>query len=182
MRLQANSIQLQTWMALLAQEGATARIVRIARPENRAAFGDSADQGQNVPLNSEIAQRFLQLDFNGFGRVGRYEAALWRQVYQVIFVLDVLRRQSSREPRINDRNLKIGKMSDVSGRQCSVARQRNAGNLGVTHVHGSPTFLPRGCQRCRFGRRGAVEIQDTIFQVLPQESVKLQFESLPPPT
>ena len=81
-------------MALLAQEGATARIVRIARPENRAAFGDSADQGQNVPLNSEIAQRFLQLDFNGFGRVGRYEAALWRQVYQVIFVLDVLRRQN----------------------------------------------------------------------------------------
>ena len=83
-------------MALLAQEGATARIVRIARPENRAAFGDSADQGQNVPLNSEIAQRFLQLDFNGFGRVGRYEAALWRQVYQVIFVLDVLRRQNNR--------------------------------------------------------------------------------------
>jgi hypothetical protein len=80
--------------ATLTHEGATARIVRIARPENRTALGDSADQGQNVPLNSEIARRFLQLDFNGFERLGRYEAALWRQVYQVIFVLDVLRRQN----------------------------------------------------------------------------------------
>jgi len=49
---------------------------------------------QNDTFNSEIARRFLQLDSNGFERLGRYETALWRQVYQVIFVLDVLRRQN----------------------------------------------------------------------------------------
>jgi hypothetical protein len=54
----------------------------------------SLDKGHNDTLNSEIARRFLQLDCKGFERLGRYETALWRQVYQVIFVLDVLRRQN----------------------------------------------------------------------------------------
>jgi hypothetical protein len=35
--------------------------------------------------------------------------------------------------------------------------------IWVSRMSTGPTFLPRGCQRCRFGRRGAVEIQDTIF-------------------
>jgi len=62
--------------------------------ENHTSLHDFDDKGQNDTLNSEIARRFLQLDSNGFERLGRYETALWRQVYQVILVLDVLRRQN----------------------------------------------------------------------------------------
>ena len=62
--------------------------------ENHTSLHGCDDKGQNDTLNSEIARRFLQLDSNGFERLGRYETALWRQVYQVIFVLDVLRRQN----------------------------------------------------------------------------------------
>jgi len=61
---------------------------------NHTSLQDLDDKGQNDTFNSEIARRFLQLDSNGFERLGRYETALWRQVYQVIFVLDVLRRQN----------------------------------------------------------------------------------------
>ena len=66
----------------------------IASLENHTSLQDFDDKGQNDTLNSEIARRFLQLDSNGFERLGRYETALWRQVYQVIFVLDVLRQQN----------------------------------------------------------------------------------------
>jgi hypothetical protein len=47
--------------------------------------------------NSEIARYFLEfinLEDGAFERLGRYETALWRQVYQVIFTLEVLRRQT----------------------------------------------------------------------------------------
>ena len=63
---------------------------RLGVARAHTALEDSADKAQNVMLNSEIARRFLQLDCNAFERLGRYETALWRQVYQVIFVLDVL--------------------------------------------------------------------------------------------
>jgi hypothetical protein len=46
---------------------------------------------------NSIACRFSQLanlENGGFERLGRYETALWRQAYQVIFILDVLRRQN----------------------------------------------------------------------------------------
>ena len=66
----------------------------IASLENHTSLQGFDDKGQNDTLNSEIARRFLQLDSNGFERLGRYETALWRQVYQVIFVLDVLRGQN----------------------------------------------------------------------------------------
>src|SRR5262249_12516355 len=42
----------------------------------------------------EISRRFLRLDPGSLERLGRYEMALWRQAYQVIFVLDYLRRQN----------------------------------------------------------------------------------------
>jgi hypothetical protein len=64
------------------------------RLENHTSLEGSDDKDQNDTLNSEIARRFLQLDCKGFERLRRYETALWRQVYQVIFVLDVLRRQN----------------------------------------------------------------------------------------
>jgi hypothetical protein len=69
-------------------------IAQIGSLENHTSLEGSDDKGQNDSLNSEIARRFLQLDFKGFERLRRYETALWRQVYQVIFVLDVLRRQN----------------------------------------------------------------------------------------
>jgi hypothetical protein len=68
--------------------------IQIATLENHTSLEERDDKGQNDTLNSEIARRFLQLDSNGFERLGRYETALWRQVYQVIFVLDVLRRRN----------------------------------------------------------------------------------------
>ncbi len=48
-------------------------------------------------FNSDVASRFLQLaklDISSFDRLSRYETALWRQVYQVTFMLDFLRRQN----------------------------------------------------------------------------------------
>ena len=54
---------------------------------------ESAGQ-PDLALNSVISNRFLRLDPGSVERLGRYETALWRQVYQVIFVLDFLRRQN----------------------------------------------------------------------------------------
>jgi hypothetical protein len=48
-------------------------------------------------INSEIARYFLRLanvDNGAFERVGRYETALWRQVGQILFTLDMLRRKN----------------------------------------------------------------------------------------
>ena len=61
-------------------------IAQIGNLDNHTLLEASDDK--------EIARRFLQLDCNGFERLARYETALWRQVYQMIFVLDVLRRQN----------------------------------------------------------------------------------------
>jgi hypothetical protein len=80
--------------AALANERGAADIVQIRALENSASPENGDDKGQNVALNSEIARRFLKLDCQAFERLGRYETALWRQAYQVIFVLDVLRRQN----------------------------------------------------------------------------------------
>jgi hypothetical protein len=69
-------------------------IAQIGNLDNHTSLEASDDKDQNETLNSEIARRFLQLDCNGFERLPRYETALWRQVYQMFFVLDVLRRQN----------------------------------------------------------------------------------------
>jgi hypothetical protein len=47
-----------------------------------------------LTLNSGMSGRFLRIEPEAVERLGRYETALWRQVYQVIFVLDFLRRQN----------------------------------------------------------------------------------------
>jgi hypothetical protein len=62
--------------------------------------GQSASESINKPAHqiiSEIARCFLRLanvDNGAFERVGRYETALWRQVGQILFTLDLLRRQN----------------------------------------------------------------------------------------
>jgi hypothetical protein len=75
-------------------ERAADGIAQIGSLGNHTSLEGSDDKGQNDTLNSAITRRFLQLDCNGFERLGRYETALWRQVYQLIFVLNMLRRQN----------------------------------------------------------------------------------------
>jgi hypothetical protein len=60
---------------------------------------DGQDLGRAAGLphstNAEIGRCFLRLanlDNGAFDRLARYETALWRQVSQVLFTLDVLRR------------------------------------------------------------------------------------------
>ena len=77
------------------QNGSECRFLgkRIDPPD-----GHDANMMRPEPaLNSALAYRFLRLanlDGGGFERLGRYETALWRQVHQTIFVLDVMRRQN----------------------------------------------------------------------------------------
>jgi hypothetical protein len=78
----------------LALEQPAAGVAQIGSLENPTSLEGSDDAAQNDTLNSAITRRFLQLDCKAFERLGRYETALWRQVYQVIFVLNVLRRQN----------------------------------------------------------------------------------------
>jgi len=80
--------------AAAVNERAVDGIAQIGSLENHTSPETSDHKDQNDTLNSEIARRFLQLDCKGFERLGRYETALWRQAYQVIFVLEVLRRQN----------------------------------------------------------------------------------------
>jgi hypothetical protein len=80
--------------AALPHGRAAVDIVQIGTLKNHTSLEDSDNIPQNDTLNSAITRRFLQLDCKAFERLGRYETALWRQVYQVIFVLNVLRRQN----------------------------------------------------------------------------------------
>jgi hypothetical protein len=52
-------------------------------------------------------------------------------------------------------------MPDVSGGKRGAPHERNTRDLRVTQVHRPPVFLPRGRQRCCFGR--GLEIQHTVF-------------------
>jgi hypothetical protein len=54
-------------------------------------------------------------------------------------------------------------MPHVSGGKGGVPRERDARDLGAKHVHWPPASLPRGHERCCFGRSGAVETQHTVF-------------------
>jgi hypothetical protein len=73
---------------------AAADIAQIRTLGNHTWLEGNDNEGQNDTFNYKIARRFLQFDCKSFDRLRRYETALWRQVYQVIFVLDVLRRQN----------------------------------------------------------------------------------------
>jgi hypothetical protein len=77
------------------EESATSivQIRQLARKPGDHEREESAGQ-PDLALNSVISNRFLRLDPGSVERLGRYETALWRQVYQVIFVLDYLRRQN----------------------------------------------------------------------------------------
>src|SRR5262245_11223240 len=66
----------------------------LSRPAICREKSLSDDKDHDDTLNSENARRFPQLDCQTFERLGRYETALWRQVYLLIFVLNVFRRQN----------------------------------------------------------------------------------------
>jgi len=82
-------------MAQHANETSVSAIAQIEQfaPDLRDENEQRASQ-QDITLYSDISRRFLRLDSGAVERLGRYETALWRQVYQVIFVLDYLRRQN----------------------------------------------------------------------------------------
>ena len=68
----------------------TQRERRSEDPEIRERASSEIDM-------TSLAGRFLRLaalDNEAFERLGRYETALWRQACQIIFMLDVLRRQN----------------------------------------------------------------------------------------
>jgi hypothetical protein len=68
----------------------------------RALTNNDQNLSEYVPqsphnIHSEIARCFLRLtnvDNGAFERVGRYETALWRQVGQILLMLDMLRRKN----------------------------------------------------------------------------------------
>ena len=65
--------------------------------DGQCAAGDIPSREKTI---SEIARSFLRLanlDNRVIERLGRYETALWRQVGQIIFTLDVLRRRNLNE-------------------------------------------------------------------------------------
>jgi hypothetical protein len=83
---------------------AVTTLVRLGQPaEVWANEGDSAERGYNddsaaSEVQLVVARRFLRLadlDNGVFERLGRYEAALWRQVRQTLFTLEELRWRTS---------------------------------------------------------------------------------------
>jgi hypothetical protein len=60
----------------------------------KSDLGSAAGSPHNI--NAEVGRCFLRLanlDNGAFDRLSRYETALWRQVSQVLFTLNVLRRK-----------------------------------------------------------------------------------------
>jgi len=84
----------------LSQERTIATLVRLGgQPDVRSheAVTDHRN-GPNCEVQLAVARRFLRradLDNGVFERLGRYEAALWRQVRQTLFTLEALRWRTS---------------------------------------------------------------------------------------
>ena len=109
-------IQLEIPQALNPTQGtepndgcAVGTLVRLGQPaEVWANDGDSAERAHNdasaaSEVRPVVARRFLRLadlDNGVFDRLGRYEAALWRQVRQTIFALEGVTRANSERTRL----------------------------------------------------------------------------------
>ena len=82
-----------------AQHANETRVSAVVRIGQFAHEPDDHDKEESVSppdlaCGSIVSKRFMRLDPGAVERLGRYEMTLWRQVYQVIFVLDFLRRQN----------------------------------------------------------------------------------------
>jgi hypothetical protein len=74
-------------------------------PRGQPTTGQSDERGSQghdalptCDVELDVARRFLRLadiDNGVFERLGRYEAALWRQVRQTLFTLEALRWRTS---------------------------------------------------------------------------------------
>jgi hypothetical protein len=60
------------------------------RDEPNNSMGTSVDPSRQL---THCFLRLINLDNGVFKRLGRYEAALWRQIVQTLFVLQPLRRR-----------------------------------------------------------------------------------------
>jgi hypothetical protein len=79
-----------------ANETSATSVVQIGQHGQKLADHEREESAHqpDPALNTDVSRRFLRLDPGPVERLGRYETALWRQVYQVIFVLNYLRRQN----------------------------------------------------------------------------------------
>jgi hypothetical protein len=95
-------------------------IFNSAMPGSPYKTGNEADGNEeslraaSAPNGLELALRFMRLadlDKGVFERLGRYEAALWRQVRQTIFTLEALRWRApgARSWRTQDRWLRAAR-------------------------------------------------------------------------
>jgi hypothetical protein len=84
-----------------SQERTIATLVRLGgQPDvqSHEAATDHRNALPNCEVQLALARRFLRLadlDNGVFERLGRYEAALWRQVRQTLFTLEALRWRTS---------------------------------------------------------------------------------------
>jgi hypothetical protein len=101
----------RTSQTQLCQNRAATTVVRLGELTH-VQIADAGDRSDHDPMHRErpapassvpdfqldAARRFLSLadlDNGVFERLGRYEAALWRQVRQTIFTLEALRWRTS---------------------------------------------------------------------------------------
>jgi hypothetical protein len=86
-------------------------VATLVRPSQQTSSQSHKGAGEerDAPVRSdaglEVARRFLRLadlDNGVFERLGRYEAALWRQIRQTLFTLEALRwgNLNARRPRM----------------------------------------------------------------------------------
>jgi hypothetical protein len=81
------------------------RVVAALFPRGQPTAGQSDDRGSEghdtepaCDIELDVARRFMHLadlDNGVFERLGRYEAALWRQARQTLFTLEALRWRTS---------------------------------------------------------------------------------------
>src|SRR5437773_1276924 len=81
-------------------------------------------------------------------------------------------------PRVYHRNAEVFEMANIARRERRAACQRNAGDLGVAHVHRSTGRLPFGGQPRGFDRGCAIEIQHPILEVLAEQLVERRFQRM----
>ena len=70
-------------------------------------------------------------------------------------------------------------MSRVARGDGGTARQRNSGNQGVSEVDGSASGFPPGGEMSGRGRRGTVEVQDPVLEILFEDALESGLESDP---
>jgi hypothetical protein len=109
--IETGLLQMQSWQNTdltrrtePARDSAVATLARRRQPaevwsdQRGSAERDLSDTAATSEVQLAVARRFLRLtDFdNGmFERLGRYEAALWRQARQSLFTLEGLRRRKA---------------------------------------------------------------------------------------